>query len=80
MAPEIIKKDANGMPTDIWALGVTLFAMLTGTYPFKADNDKDLYKKIVVGRFSIPEYVNPKAKALIQRLLHPEPIRRPTAC
>ena len=44
MAPEIVKKDNNGMPTDIWALGVMMFIMLTGTYPFKADNGKILLK------------------------------------
>ena len=79
MAPEIVKKDNNGMPTDIWALGVMLFIMLTGTYPFKAGNDKELYKQIVIGNYSIPDSVSPLAKELIKKLLNPEPIRRPTA-
>ena len=47
MAPEIVNnKDYLGAPTDIWATGVLLFAMLCGAFPFGGATDKDLYKKI----------------------------------
>jgi MAP/microtubule affinity-regulating kinase len=36
MAPEITRKtDYEGKPVDIWALGVLLYVMLTGTFPFR---------------------------------------------
>ena len=36
MAPEIIlKKEYYGGPTDVWALGVMLFVMCAGYFPFK---------------------------------------------
>ena len=39
LAPEIIKDTGyEGYFVDIWSLGVLLFAMLTGTVPFKAPN------------------------------------------
>lgn len=47
MAPEILSnKEYVGHPVDIWALGVLLFVMLCGSFPFKGANDRDLYKKI----------------------------------
>ena len=36
MAPEITRKsDYEGRPVDIWALGVLLFVMITGQFPFR---------------------------------------------
>lgn len=41
MAPEIImRKQFCGMKADIWALGVLLFVIVTGTYPFKGSTDE----------------------------------------
>ena len=39
MAPEIVSKiNYKGTPADIWALGILLFALLTGTFPFRGSN------------------------------------------
>jgi serine/threonine protein kinase len=36
MAPEIVqKKDYSGQATDIWSMGVILFVILSGSFPFK---------------------------------------------
>ena len=36
MAPEIVmKEEFRGPPADIWALGVLLYALLSGKFPFK---------------------------------------------
>ena len=36
MSPEIVlKKEYCGPPADIWALGVLLFALLCGYFPYK---------------------------------------------
>jgi MAP/microtubule affinity-regulating kinase len=48
MSPEIVnKREYLGAPTDIWASGVLLYAMLCGQFPFKGVSDKDLFKKIM---------------------------------
>lgn len=39
---------------DIWVLGVFLYRMLIGKYPFSAANDQQLFKKMLHGNFSIP--------------------------
>jgi serine/threonine protein kinase len=47
MAPEItLKKEYDGKAVDMWALGVLLYVMLTGVFPFKGSSESDLYNKI----------------------------------
>eukprot|EP01016_Furgasonia_blochmanni_P001717 TRINITY_DN10677_c0_g1_i2.p1 TRINITY_DN10677_c0_g1~~TRINITY_DN10677_c0_g1_i2.p1 ORF type:complete len:348 (+),score=74.67 TRINITY_DN10677_c0_g1_i2:63-1106(+) len=80
MAPELVaKKEHAGPPTDIWALGVLLFALCTGTFPFRGLNDKELYKKISRAEFETPEGVPPKLRGFIFLMLHHNPDKRPTA-
>jgi len=80
MAPEIVsRKEYAGPPADIWALGVLLYAMLCGTFPFKGDSDKDLYRRITRGYFEIPDHLSTFSKALLLRILQIDPERRPTA-
>lgn len=70
MAPEItMKKEYDGKTVDMWALGVLLFVMLTGVFPFKGNTEADLYHKIQKGNFSIPEYVSKEARKIIYQLL-----------
>lgn len=62
MCPEIVtKKEYVGPPTDIWASGILLYAMLCGQFPFRGQNDKDLYKKIARGAFTFPDHVSEEA-------------------
>ena len=46
MAPECIEKvAADTTPAiDVWAIGIMYFAMIYGTLPFQADNERDLVK------------------------------------
>ena len=37
---------------DIWSAGVVLYAMLSGTVPFKANNMNELHKLIIKGNYS----------------------------
>ena len=56
MCPEIVSKEPYyGKRADVWALGVLLFTLLEGTYPFRASNDNDLYRKIKSGIYEVPE-------------------------
>ena len=77
MAPEIVtRKEYCGPPADVWALGVLLFVMLSGCFPFKAPTDRELFKKIERGIFSIPSHVPAGARNLIHKILVLNPEER----
>ena len=66
MAPEIVKKhDYSGFASDIWALGVVLYVMLTGRFPFKAKNEKELFSRIVVGNYLPPACMSFETKHIV---------------
>jgi serine/threonine protein kinase len=79
MAPEIVaRKEYAGFCADIWATGVLLYALLCGSFPFRGQNDRDLYRKIVRGVFHVPEVVTDGARNVLSRILTPDMSRRPT--
>ena len=78
MAPEIFtNKEYSGPPVDIWAAGVLLFVLLTGNFPFKGNNDSELFKNILKGHIVYPEYVSTAAKQFISKMLKNDPQSRP---
>ncbi len=47
MAPEIVQKiEYCGKKSDVWSLGILLYVLLVGKYPFYAHSDSYLFKKI----------------------------------
>ena len=50
IAPEIFKDEGyEGFSCDIWSAGVTLYYMLAGVQPFKANKIEDLKEIILKG-------------------------------
>ena len=79
MAPEIVSKiEYSGPPADIWALGVLLYALLCGKFPFRGQNDKELYTNICKQDLKFPEHVTPEAKYFLSKLFRKDPDRRPS--
>ena len=80
MSPEVTRKvEYSGFKADIWALGVVLYVMLTGRFPFMAKNEKELFSRIQMGQFLPPAQMNFDAKRLITKMLSLDPAKRPSA-
>ncbi|NWH61652.1 HUNK kinase, partial [Geococcyx californianus] len=79
-APELLAHRNYGPKVDVWSIGVSMFAMLTGTLPFMVEpfNIKQLHQKMLIGEISpIPSDISPGAVRFMQSLLQPDPAKRP---
>lgn len=82
ISPDVLSgKPYLGKPSDMWALGVVLFTMLYGQFPFYDSAPQELFNKIKTAEFSIPDdgRVSEDTKSVIKRLLVTDPDRRLTA-
>uniref|UniRef100_A0A8C5RC98 Protein kinase domain-containing protein n=1 Tax=Laticauda laticaudata TaxID=8630 RepID=A0A8C5RC98_LATLA len=81
VGPEILscKGSYSGKAADIWSLGVALYTLLVGCYPFQGTKPILLFGKICRGRFTVPSDLSPKAQCLIRCLLRRDPAERLTA-
>uniref|UniRef100_A0A8D3D1P1 non-specific serine/threonine protein kinase n=1 Tax=Scophthalmus maximus TaxID=52904 RepID=A0A8D3D1P1_SCOMX len=80
-APELLAHRKYGPKVDVWSVGVSMFAMLTGTLPFTVEpfNIKQLHQKMVKGEISsIPSDVSEGAASFVLSLLEPDPTKRPS--
>ncbi len=75
MAPEQIIGGTIDARTDLYALGIILYEMLTGDHPFKATSALDYLMKhvqdaVVMPNISRPELgIHPKVEEILERLL-----------
>lgn len=58
LSPEQLEGKVATEQADIWALGVLLYEMLTGTLPFKGDSFAQLVFEITMAKFTPPAEIN----------------------
>lgn len=85
VSPEILTAAASpdsagycGKPADMWSIGVILYTMLFGQYPFHDTVASQLFGKIRRGHYVVPDSVSPTARCLVRNLLRTEPSERLT--
>ncbi|KAG2233171.1 hypothetical protein INT48_005009 [Thamnidium elegans] len=69
----ILRKKYTGPETDIWSLGVILFTLLAGEYPFDDDSEIMTQRKIVQVEYEMPFYFSAELSNLIRQMLQLEP-------
>jgi serine/threonine protein kinase len=85
MAPEQFRNAKNvDVRGDIYSLGATLYAMVTGTIPFDNASPLDCWMKKVRNEFPTPQELNSgisdRVDWAIRRAMSAEPDRRPASC
>ncbi|XP_058245834.1 serine/threonine-protein kinase NIM1 isoform X1 [Hemibagrus wyckioides] len=76
-APELFRDERYvGVYVDVWALGVLLFFMVSGTMPFRADTVAKLKRCILDGAYTVPAWIPEPCRRLIHSILQPQPSER----
>ncbi|KAJ3009704.1 UNVERIFIED_CONTAM: Serine/threonine-protein kinase par-1 [Siphonaria sp. JEL0065] len=66
----------NGIKSDIWAMGVALYVMMTGKTPFTGATISQLYSKIKAVDYKCPDYFSGDLKVLLAKMLKKDPVKR----
>ena len=72
VAPEVLsdwEEDYDAKRADCWSLGVLLFAMVTGNYPWQSRNQNELFREIRRGEFAIPQTMSAGCADLVRKLM-----------
>ncbi|KAJ3341274.1 MAP microtubule affinity-regulating kinase 1 [Gonapodya sp. JEL0774] len=65
-----------GVKSDIWAMGVVLYIMMTGRPPFIGENISALYSKIRAVDYKCPDYFSTELRDILSRILVKDPSTR----
>lgn len=84
MPPEQSEKRQCGRYTDIFALGIMLFEMLTGTIPFAGQTTSEIRQKIKFDptpqMSNIYPIIKPQLQSIVEKALAKEPMMRYQSC
>ena len=64
----MVKGLPYGHGVDWWALGIMIYVMLTGTYPFYDTDDHKLDEKIKNQEVTYPEGISKEAKLIMRKV------------
>jgi serine/threonine protein kinase len=76
LAPEMIQHMPYTKAVDWWSYGCIVYELLVGLPPFYNENKNRMYREIMNGQVTFPQFVSPNAKDLILGLLDRNPVER----
>jgi serine/threonine protein kinase len=77
ISPELLLKKGYNEKVDTWALGITIYYLLTGQYPFKDMKRKDIFRKIRKNSVNYDTYILKEDQInLLKNLLIKDPHKR----
>ena len=80
-SPEVLANNYNES-CDIWSCGVLMYCLISGHFPFDGENENEITRKILAGKFEFDidhfNGISDEAKDLISKCLKKEPKKRIT--
>nr|XP_055100587.1 serine/threonine-protein kinase N2-like [Symphalangus syndactylus] len=73
LAPEVLTEISYTRAVDWWGLGVLIYQMLVGDYPFLGDDEEKLFDSIVNHEVNYPRFLSTEAISIMRRLLRRKP-------
>ena len=79
-APEVVMgMEHNAMKADVWSMGVMLYVMLFGAFPFASEDASVMVESQLANTLVFPENTSSAVKALISGMLEPSVEKRASA-
>lgn len=76
--PEMIKEQAYTASVDVWSVGVLLYLLVVGHFPFEGEDVASTMQRIVYANPFFPSSVSPPLVDLLKKMLCKDPQRRIT--
>lgn len=76
LPPEMLNGKLYSFEADVWSLGIMLYRMICGVFPFDGRRTKEVFHRIKKERLRIPNWVSQPTRELLAGLLDKRPERR----
>ena len=77
IAPEILKKESHNHQVDLYSLGIMLYRIVYGKFPFKSELELEIYKEHIEREFEFAQSnYSPELIAIVKELVEKKPVNR----
>ncbi|XP_040588502.1 sperm motility kinase-like [Mesocricetus auratus] len=70
LPPEVLAgKPYDGLAVDMWGMGILLYVLVTGCFPYEETRDDALYRLITNTQLAIPQHLSKPCQVILAQLL-----------